>query len=137
MFAALLVIWALLFYMNVLKVIHTLNFLIEKQSYKQALLLANEYAHYKEYFLFNDAYATLLYCNDNYLKAQKVINYNLRLLAQKTYNSKHYLSCYFLKTLCYYAQGNVKKAQYYKQKCVQLSTANPVLKGNLQNIFND
>lgn len=104
-----------------------INQLTEKKEFALALLLVNQHRHYHVNYMFNDAYATLLYCTNRFAEAKKIICFNIKLIKKQAVDTPALLSNYFLKALCYLAENNIEKTQVYIQKCLRLSADNPKL----------
>lgn len=118
--------------MNVQILTETINRLTENKEYALALFLVKQHPQYHGNFMFNDAYATLLYCTNRFAQAKKIISYNIKLISNNKANAAALLSCYFLKALCYKAENNTIKAQYYIKKCLSLSASDIELHKQLQ-----
>lgn len=121
--------------MNVMALTEQINRLTEKKEYQSARLLADRYSHYSIYPRFNDAYATLLYCTNQFTEARKVLRFNLKILKQYPTNTPTILCSYFLKALCYLAENNTEKAHAYIQKCMKLSTDQTNLQQEFQQLL--
>ena len=113
--------------MNVHALTQKINQLTENKEFALALFLAKQHRHYHLNYMFNDAYATLLYCTNRFAEAKKIISFNIRLIKKQAVDTPALLSSYFLKALCYLAENNIEKAQVYIHKCLKLSAYNPKL----------
>jgi len=112
-----------------------INQLTENKEFTLALFLVNQHPHYHGNYMFNDAYATLLYCTNRFAEAKKIISFNIKLIRKQAENLPALLSSYFLKALCYLAENNAVKAQSYLNKCLQLSDNNPDLHQQFQRLL--
>lgn len=121
--------------MNVQILTETINRLIEDKEYHQALLLANHHLYHQNNTAFNDAYATLLYCTNQFASAKKVADFNIKILHQKPVNHPMLLSAYFLRTLCLLAENDLENAQLSIKKCLQLTKDNAALHTVLRQLF--
>lgn len=112
-----------------------INQLIENKEFALALFLVKQHPHYHGNYMFNDAYATLLYCTNRFGEAKKVISFNIKLIRNHATNASALLSSYFLKALCYLAENNTVKAQSYLNKCLRLSDNKPDLQQQFQQLL--
>ncbi len=121
--------------MNVHALTQKINQLTENKEFALALLLVKQHPHYQENYMFNDAYATLLYCTNQFTEARKIISFNIELIFKQSANTTALLSCYYLKSLCYLAENNTVKSQDYLNKCLRLSANYPELHKQFQQLL--
>jgi len=121
--------------MNVHALTKKINQLTENKEFSLALFLAKQHRHYHLNYMFNDAYATLLYCTNRFAEAKKIISFNIRLIKKQAVDTPALLSSYFLKALCYLAENNIEKAQVYIHKCLKLSAENPKLQQEFKQLL--
>lgn len=121
--------------MNAHALTQKINQLTENKEFDLALFLVKQHRHYHLNYMFNDAYATLLYCTNRFAEAKKIICFNIKLIKKQVVDAPALLSSYFLKALCYLAENNIEKAHVYIQKCLKLSAGNPKLQQEFEQLL--
>ena len=121
--------------MKVRTLTQKINQLIENKEFDLAFVLVKQHPHYHENYMFNDAYATLLYCTNQFTEAKEIISFNIKLICKQSANIPALLSSYYLKSLCYLAENNTVKSQDYLNKCLRLSENYPELHKQFQQLL--